>query len=109
MPVLLLVSGGINQARIRRGILWFEFLDRFEIGRVGNDFGKLLKLLELIQLCLFLLRDSSTHNKILRLVYQNVRPQRKIDNDKSVAAACNCGVTSRTTVGSVVLLTAGNG
>src|SRR5437588_1345426 len=61
MPVLLLLGSGINQARIRRRIFRLKILDRFKVGRVGHDFGKLLQLLELIQLCLFLIRDSSAH------------------------------------------------
>ena len=63
MPVLLLLSGGINQTRVRRRILRLEILDRFKVRRVGHDFGKLLQLVELIQLRLFLVRDSSAHNR----------------------------------------------
>src|SRR6266478_3412847 len=63
MPVLLLLSSGINQAWVRRRILRLEILDRFKVGRVCDDFGKLLQLLELIQLRLFLRSDSSNHNK----------------------------------------------
>src|SRR5713101_1346194 len=63
MPVLLLLSSGINQTWVRRRILRLEILDRFKVGRVRDDFGKLFQLLELIQLRLFLLCDNSTHNK----------------------------------------------
>ena len=51
MRVLLLLRSGINQTRIRRRVLRLEILDRFKVSRVGNDFGKLLQLLELIQFC----------------------------------------------------------
>src|SRR5438309_3643456 len=61
MPVLLLLGSGINQARIRRRIFRLKILDRFKVGRIGHDFGELLQLLELIQLCPFLVRDSSAH------------------------------------------------
>ena len=44
MRVLLLLRGGVNQARIRRRVLRFEILDRFEVARVGNDLGKFLEL-----------------------------------------------------------------
>ncbi len=61
MSVLLLLGGRINQTRIRRCILRFKVLDRFKISRIGHDFGKLLQLLELIQLRFLLFRDSSAH------------------------------------------------
>src|SRR5437588_540141 len=63
MPVLLLLGGGINQARIRRRIFRLKILDRFKVGRVGHDFGELLQLLELIQLSFLLVRDSSAHKE----------------------------------------------
>ncbi len=62
MPILLLLSGGINQAWVRRRVFRLEIFDRFKIGRVGHDFGELLQLLELVQLRLLLFRDSSAHN-----------------------------------------------
>src|SRR5216110_692743 len=37
MPVLLLLSSGINQAWVRRRILRFKILDRFKVGRVRDD------------------------------------------------------------------------
>ena len=42
MSVLLLLSGGINQARVRRRVLRLEILDRLKVCGVGDDFGKLL-------------------------------------------------------------------
>src|SRR5256885_3871588 len=61
--VLLFLGGCINQTRVRRRVLRLEFLHRVEVGRVGHDFGELLQLLELAQLRLFLVRDSSAHNR----------------------------------------------
>src|SRR5437667_2083459 len=64
MPVLLLLSSGINQAWVRRRILRLEILDRFKIRRVCDDFGELLQLLELIQLGFrfFLFSNCGAHN-----------------------------------------------
>src|SRR5512133_2988184 len=75
MRVLGFLRGSVNQARIRRRVLRFELLDRFEISRVGHDFGKLLQLLQLIQLCFgLLLNDSSAHdNSSLFWLKPNVR------------------------------------
>src|SRR6266568_6512354 len=63
MPILLLLGGGINQARVRRRIFRLKILDRFKVGRVGHDFGELLQLFELVQLRFFILGDSSAHNR----------------------------------------------
>src|SRR5437762_1711680 len=65
MRVLLLLSGGIHQAWVRRRVLRLEFLHRLEIRRVGNDFRKLLQLIELTQFCsgLLLFNNSSAHDK----------------------------------------------
>ena len=54
MEILLLLGGRINQARVRRRILGLEFVDRFEVTRVGHDNGKFLQLLELARLRLSL-------------------------------------------------------
>src|SRR5262249_12611315 len=62
MPVLLLLSSGINQTRIRRCILRLELLHRLKVGRVSHDFGELFDLLELIQLGLFFFGNSTAHN-----------------------------------------------
>ena len=85
MRVLLFLRGGINQARIRRRILRLEFLDRFKIGRVGDDFRKLLQLLQLIQFCFgfFFFSNSSAHNNSSPFgLTQKRTPEQKIDNDK---------------------------
>src|SRR5437762_2552648 len=85
MRVLLLLSGGINQARIRRRVLRFELLDRFEVSRVSHDFGKLLQLLQLAQLCfgLVLLNDSSAHDNSSLFWLKSKRTlEQNIDNDK---------------------------
>src|SRR5678815_3650434 len=65
MRVIGFLRRSVNEARIRRRVLWLELLDRFKIGRVGHDFRKLLQLLQLIQFCLglLLLNDSSAHDK----------------------------------------------
>ena len=70
MRVLLLLSGGINQARIRRRVLRLEILDRFKVGRVGDDFGELLQLLQpgLIPFRFSFLNDSSAHDTLSSLV-----------------------------------------
>src|SRR5438876_6072086 len=64
MSVLLLLSSGIHQTRIRRRVLGLEVLDRFEVGSVRDDFSELLQLLKLIQLrfSFFLFGDHSAHN-----------------------------------------------
>src|SRR6476646_12106018 len=64
MRVLGFLCRSVNQARIRRRILWLELLDRFEIGRVGHDFRKLLQLLQLVQFCsgFLFFNDSSAHD-----------------------------------------------
>src|SRR6476660_9853896 len=80
MRVLGFLCRSVNQARIRRRVLWLELLDRFEIGRVGHDFCELLHLLQLIQSCfrLLLLNDSSAHdNSSLFWLTQNVSPNKK--------------------------------
>src|SRR6266480_4180500 len=79
MGVLRFLRGSVNQARIRRRVLRFELLDRFEISRVGHDFGKLLQLLQLIPLCfgLLLLHNSSAHdNSSLFCLKPNVSPNK---------------------------------
>src|SRR5438034_6819583 len=62
MPVLLLLRGSINQTWVRRRILRLELFHRFKVRRVGNDFGELFNLLELIQFRLFFFCDSGAHN-----------------------------------------------
>src|SRR4029077_11456109 len=64
MPVLLLLSSGINQTRVRRRILRFKILDRLKISSVGNDLGEFFELIELAQLgsSFFLFSDSSAHD-----------------------------------------------
>src|SRR3954447_8083732 len=77
MRVLLLLSGGINQAWIRRGILRLELLDRFKIGGVRDDFRKLLQLFQLVQFCsgFLFLNDSNAHdNSSLLWLNSTVRP-----------------------------------
>ena len=49
MSVLGLLRRGENQARIGRRILRFEIANRLEVPGVGDHFGELLQLLELIQ------------------------------------------------------------
>src|ERR1700737_3727712 len=61
MRVLLLLGGGINQTRVCRRIFGLKILDRLKVGRVGHHFGEFLQLLELVQLCFLLVRDSSAH------------------------------------------------
>src|SRR5438552_7641936 len=79
MPVLLLVSSGINKAWVRRRILRLEILDRFKVGSVRDDFGELLQLLQLIQLrfSFFLFSDRSAHNIFPSVVQRT--PERQID------------------------------
>src|SRR6266487_3039910 len=69
MPVLLLLSSGINQTWVCRRILRLEILDRFKIRRVRDDFRELLQLLELIQFrfSLSLFSNSGTHDFFLRM------------------------------------------
>ena len=52
MRIFFLLRRGVDQTRIGRGVLRLEFLDRLEIARVGDDFGKFLQLIELTQFCL---------------------------------------------------------
>src|SRR3954453_8556954 len=80
MRVLLLLSGGINQARIRRRVLWLELLDRFKIGLVGYDFRKLFQLLQLIQFCFgfLLLNNSSAHDNSFFWFNSKRTPEQKI-------------------------------
>src|SRR6476646_5298979 len=89
MRVLLLLSGSINQARIRRRVLWLVLLDRFKISRVGHDFRKRLQLLQLIQFCfgLLLLNNSSAHDNSFFFLNSKRKPEQKIDNDKLDAFA----------------------
>src|SRR5438477_9961126 len=98
MRVLLLLRRRINEAWIRRRVLRFELLDRFEVGRVGHDFGKLLQLLQLVQLCfgLLLLNDSSAHdNSSLFWLKPKRTPEQKIDNDKIHPSCATRGNTFR--------------
>jgi len=48
MSVLRFLRGGVNQTWIRRRILWLEFLHGLKVRGVGDNFGKLFQLLELI-------------------------------------------------------------
>src|SRR5438045_6091877 len=86
MAILLFLRGGIHQARIRSRILRFEFFDRLKIGRVRDDFGELLDVLELIQLCFAFLRfdNCSAHDFSSAL---KSTPQSKIDNRKLTPVA----------------------
>src|SRR6266568_7106568 len=84
MPVLLLLRRGINQTWVRGRVLRFEFLDRFKIRRVGDDFCELLQLIELIQLrfTFFLFSSSGAHSLSFGL-----RSRR----DSTSAASCKVG------------------
>src|SRR5205823_6289599 len=85
MRVLRFLRRSVNQARIRRRVLRFELLDRFEVSRVSHDFGKLLQLLQLVQLCfgLLLLNDSSAHDNSSLFWLKSKRTlEQNIDNDK---------------------------
>src|SRR5947208_2295062 len=62
------LRGSINQTWVRRRILRLELFHRFKVRRIGNDFGELFNLLELIQLRLFFFGNSTAHNWILHLV-----------------------------------------
>ena len=62
MTVLRFLGRGINQTRIRRRVLRFEFLDRFKISRVSHDLGKFFELFELVQLRFLLFSDSRAHD-----------------------------------------------
>src|SRR3984893_19336822 len=76
MKILLLLGGGVDQARVRRGVTRFEFLDRLKVARVGDDNGKLFELFELADFsagfCVF--GSGGTHKmvcfggKILRML-----------------------------------------
>src|SRR5205809_800673 len=65
MRVLWFLRGGVNQTRIRRGILRLEFLHGLKVRGVSDNFGKLFQLLELIQFrsSLFVFSNSGAHNK----------------------------------------------
>src|SRR6266481_3205997 len=84
MRVLGFLRRSVDQARIRGRVLRLELLDRFEIGRVGHDFRKLLQLLQLIQFCfgLLLLHNSSAHDNSFFWLNSKGTPEQKIDNDK---------------------------
>src|ERR1700748_1568281 len=84
MRVLRFLRRGIDQTRIRRRILRLELFDRFEIGRVGHDFRKLLQLLQLIQFCsgLLLLNNSSAHDNSFFWLNSKGTLEQKIDNEK---------------------------
>src|SRR5262245_41840564 len=87
MPVLLLLSGGVNEARVRRRVLRLKLLDRFKIRGVGNDFRKLLHLVQLIQFYFgsLVLNDRIAHdNSSLCDLTQNVRTNMKSTTTKSV-------------------------
>src|SRR4030095_3667513 len=90
MPVLGFLRRGVNQAWICRRVLWLELFDRFKIGCVSHDFGKLLQLLQLLQFCsgLLLLNDSSAHDNfsLFDLILKRT-PEQKNDNDKLDAFA----------------------
>jgi hypothetical protein len=64
MPVLLLLSGCVNQTGVRRRVLRLELLNRFKIRCVANDFCKLLQLVELIRSCcgLLLFNNGGVHD-----------------------------------------------
>ena len=79
--VLFLLRCGINQTRIRRRVLRLKIFDRFKIGRVGDNLGELLQLIELVQLRFLLFSDSSAHNFPLYSRF-SVNLPRKIDNRK---------------------------
>src|SRR5947207_11019023 len=77
MRVLLLLGRGINQTWIGRCILWFEFLDRFKIGCVGDDLSKFLDLIELVQLGLCFVSESCAHDYSSVWLHLNRTPQTK--------------------------------
>src|SRR6185503_5713378 len=64
MPVLLFLSGCVNQTGVRRRVLRLELLNRFKIRCVANDFCKLLQLVELIRSCcgLLLFNNGGVHD-----------------------------------------------
>src|SRR4029078_3530403 len=85
MRVFRFFRRGVNQAGIRGRVLWLKLLDRFKIGRVGNDFRKLLQLLQLIQFCFarLLFNNSGAHdNSSLFWLSSKRMPEQGIDNDK---------------------------
>src|SRR4026209_64054 len=93
MRVLGLLCRSVNQARIRRRVLRLELLNRFEIGRVGHDFRKLLQLLQLTQSCfgLLLLNNGSAHdNSFLSGLTQNVRPNKRSTTTNSRRNTFRC-------------------
>src|SRR5215475_8641531 len=96
MAVLLLLRRSVNQTWVCRRILRLEFLHRFKVRRIGDDFGELLQLLQLNQFRLrfLLFSNRGAHDFILRFS-ENVRLDQKIDNDKSVAAVWSRRTTDR--------------
>src|SRR5213080_4511866 len=62
MRILLFLRSSIDQTWVCGCILRFEFLHRLKVGRVGDDFGELFNLLELIQLRLLFFSNSSAHD-----------------------------------------------
>src|SRR6266550_8649218 len=64
MLILLLLGRCVNQTWICRRVLRLKVSYRFKIRRVGDDFCKLLELLELIRFrsSFFLVSDSGAHN-----------------------------------------------
>ena len=62
VAVLLLLSRRVDQTRVGRRVFRLEILDRLKVGRVGDDLGEFLQLLELIQLRLLLVSDSGAHD-----------------------------------------------
>ena len=59
MRIRWFLRGGVDEARVRRRVLRLEILDRFEVARIGHDYGKFLELFELIQFC-FVFFSSAT-------------------------------------------------
>ena len=79
MRVRWFLRGGIHEARVRRRVLRLEILDRFEVGRIGHDFGKFLELFELIQFCFsFLLFSNSSAHKVFLHLSEST-PEQRID------------------------------
>src|SRR5436190_6997243 len=94
MRILLFLRSSINRTWVCSCILRFEFLHRLKVGRVGDDFGELFDLLELIQLRLLFFGNSRAHNLVLRLVERRDAftwllkrtPRPRIDNQNSLAS-----------------------
>src|SRR5450631_1141249 len=63
MEVLLLLRGRVDQARIRRRVPGFEFLNALEVARIGHDYGEFPQLIELAQFrsCFLLFGGGSGH------------------------------------------------